>query len=238
MGSGDRSQRIRTYNFPQGRITDHRVNLTLYDLPNVLEGELDALLDRLQQEHQADELARLTEGADTRAAASARRHNRASATGRCAMPVQIHTATPADLDDAARLFDAYRRFYGQPGDLPAARAFLAARMARKESALLLARRSGEAVGFTQLYPLFSSVRMAPVWVLNDLYVDASARRGGVARRLLDAAADAARDSGAARLMLETGIDNAPARALYRNAGWAEEATQWYALDLAARDVIA
>ena len=49
VGSGDRSQRIRTYNFPQGRITDHRVEgLTLYDLPNVLEGNLDALVDRLQ----------------------------------------------------------------------------------------------------------------------------------------------------------------------------------------------
>jgi peptide chain release factor 1 len=60
VGSGDRSQRIRTYNYPQGRITDHRVEgLTLYDLPNVLEGDLDALVERLQREHQADELARL-----------------------------------------------------------------------------------------------------------------------------------------------------------------------------------
>ena len=60
VGSGDRSQRIRTYNYPQGRITDHRVEgLTLYDLPNVLEGHLDALVERLQREHQADELARL-----------------------------------------------------------------------------------------------------------------------------------------------------------------------------------
>ncbi len=64
VGSGDRSQRIRTYNFPQGRITDHRVEgLTLYDLPNIVEGNLDALIDRLQQEHQADELARLTQNA-------------------------------------------------------------------------------------------------------------------------------------------------------------------------------
>ena len=61
VGSGDRSQRIRTYNFPQGRITDHRVEgLTLYDLPHVIEGGMDALVDRLQHEHQADELAQLT----------------------------------------------------------------------------------------------------------------------------------------------------------------------------------
>jgi len=62
VGSGDRSQRIRTYNYPQGRITDHRVEgLTLYDLPNVLEGQLDALIERLSREHEADELARLTQ---------------------------------------------------------------------------------------------------------------------------------------------------------------------------------
>ncbi len=61
VGSGDRSQRIRTYNYPQGRITDHRVEgLTLYDLPNVMEGALDPLIERLAREHQADELARLT----------------------------------------------------------------------------------------------------------------------------------------------------------------------------------
>ncbi len=63
VGSGDRSQRIRTYNFPQGRITDHRVEgLTLYDLPNILAGDLDALLQRLSHEHQVDALAQLAAG--------------------------------------------------------------------------------------------------------------------------------------------------------------------------------
>ena len=58
------SLRIRTYNFPQGRITDHRVEgLTLYDLPNVIQGDMDELVARLQHEHQADELARLTQEA-------------------------------------------------------------------------------------------------------------------------------------------------------------------------------
>ena len=57
VGSGDRSQRIRTYNFPQGRVTDHRINLTLYKLDDILAGDLDALIDPLIQEHQADLLA-------------------------------------------------------------------------------------------------------------------------------------------------------------------------------------
>ena len=64
VGSGDRSQRIRTYNFPQGRITDHRVEgLTLYRLPEIIAGDLDELVDRLTREHQADELKLLTEPA-------------------------------------------------------------------------------------------------------------------------------------------------------------------------------
>ena len=61
VGSGDRSGRIRTYNYPQGRITDHRINLTLYRLSEVLEGELGALLEPLRQEYQAEQLALLSE---------------------------------------------------------------------------------------------------------------------------------------------------------------------------------
>jgi peptide chain release factor 1 len=64
VGSGDRSERIRTYNFPQGRITDHRVEgLTLYRLPEIVEGDLDELVERLTREHQVDELRLLTEAA-------------------------------------------------------------------------------------------------------------------------------------------------------------------------------
>ena len=59
VGSGDRSERIRTYNFPQGRVTDHRINLTLYKLDAVLNGDLDEIITALVTQHQADELARL-----------------------------------------------------------------------------------------------------------------------------------------------------------------------------------
>jgi peptide chain release factor 1 len=59
VGSGDRSERIRTYNFPQGRVTDHRINLTLYRLDDVLQGGLDAVIDPLVAEDQAEQLARL-----------------------------------------------------------------------------------------------------------------------------------------------------------------------------------
>ena len=61
VGSGDRSERIRTYNFPQGRVTDHRINLTLYKLEEVISGDLDAVIGPLKQEHQADLLASLAD---------------------------------------------------------------------------------------------------------------------------------------------------------------------------------
>ena len=61
IGSGDRSERIRTYNFPQGRVTDHRINLTLYKIDSIIDGDLDELIDALAQEFQAEQLATLAE---------------------------------------------------------------------------------------------------------------------------------------------------------------------------------
>jgi ribosomal protein S18 acetylase RimI-like enzyme len=148
------------------------------------------------------------------------------------LDLTIRRATLADLDVLAPLFDGYRRFYAQAGDVQRARDFLEARMSRNESVVLLAFQGDTPAGFTQLYPIFSSVRTARTWLLNDLFVAEYARRGGVARALLDAAAEFGRSEGAAGLVLETTIDNAPARALYRAAGWHEDATQWYSLSLA------
>jgi ribosomal protein S18 acetylase RimI-like enzyme len=145
------------------------------------------------------------------------------------MTPSISRAGPADLDALAALFDAYRQFYGQPSDIARARQWLRERLRFGESVVLVARRDGTAVGFVQLYPMFSSVRTAKTWILNDLYVDAGARRQGVARQLLDAAAVFAREDGAAGISLETTQDNHAARALYRAAGWQEDATQWYSL---------
>ncbi len=143
------------------------------------------------------------------------------------MTTSTHRAGPADLDALALLFDAYRQFYGQPSDVPRARDWLRERLRFGESVVLVATLDGKAVGFTQLYPMYSSVRTARTWILNDLYVDAAARRKGVARALLDAATRFAREDGAAGISLETTQDNAAARALYRAAGWNEDQTQWY-----------
>ena len=61
IGSGDRSERIRTYNFPQGRVTDHRINLTLHKIDAIMDGDLDALTNALVAEHQAEQLAAMAE---------------------------------------------------------------------------------------------------------------------------------------------------------------------------------
>ena len=143
----------------------------------------------------------------------------------------IHTAIPEDAALIAPLFDAYRQFYGQPSDVAAARDWLRSRLRFGESKVLLARRNGEPAGFVQLYPMFSSVRLARTWTLNDLFVLPATRRQGIARSLLDAAAAFAREDGAAGIQLETARDNAAARATYRDAGWREDATQWYSLSL-------
>lgn len=139
------------------------------------------------------------------------------------MTLSVRTADIHDLDRLAPLFDAYRQFYGQAPDLAAARGFLAARFAHHQSLLLLAEFDGNAAGFTQLYPLFSSVRMARVYLLNDLFVAPAARRSGVGCALLEAAAEHARALGAGGLSLSTALDNAPAQALYESLGWVRDA---------------
>lgn len=136
------------------------------------------------------------------------------------MRFSIRPATLADLDTVVPLFDGYRQFYGKPADLARARDFLMERLDQHESLILLALDEQDAgLGFTQLYPLFSSVRLVRTWLLNDLFVAAQARRHGVAAALLTAAAEQARALGAASLSLSTARDNAAAQALYESMGW-------------------
>ena len=135
------------------------------------------------------------------------------------MAIMIRRAGMEDVEAVAPLFDLYRVFYQQPSDVALARRFIGERLQHEQSVVLLAEQDGVAVGFTQLFPSFSSVRAGRAWILNDLYVQASARRNGIARSLLQAAADFARSDGAIRLELETDPDNRSAQALYRHMGW-------------------
>lgn len=134
--------------------------------------------------------------------------------------IHIVRAASKDLDDLAPLFDGYRQFYGQRSNSAAARRFLSERLERGESVIYLAHTGpGEAAGFTQLYPSFSSVSLKPLWILNDLFVRSDIRRGGVGRALLERARGHAAETGAKGLVLSTAVTNKAAQTLYESCGW-------------------
>ena len=126
------------------------------------------------------------------------------------------------LEAASLLFDQYRSFYGKPSNLNGAREFLRDRIANQESILFLAVAAEGALGFTQLYPSFSSVGMARGLILNDLFVSSTARRRGVALGLVSRAQAFAKSTGAAWLKLETAVSNTQAQALYRKLGFTKD----------------
>lgn len=127
----------------------------------------------------------------------------------------------ADLDLVAPLFDAYRRFYRQEADLQGAKRFLLERFAHNQSVIFIALDAANAIGFTQLYPSFTSTEMARIFVLNDLFVAPEARGRGVGAALLGTAADYGRRIGARRLELATETTNATAQAVYERMGWVQ-----------------
>src|SRR4051812_9748136 len=87
-------------------------------------------------------------------------------------------AVLADVDAVAPLFDAYRQFYKQAPDIGVARNFIQARLVNNESVIFVAEDDKTLIGFTQLYPTFSSEAAQRIWTLNDLYVSSAARGQG------------------------------------------------------------
>jgi GNAT superfamily N-acetyltransferase len=136
--------------------------------------------------------------------------------------MRIIKATLEDLETIVPLFDGYRVFYKQRSDPSAARTFIRARLQKEDSVILLAvSDQGEGMGFTQLYPSFSSVSMQGVYILNDLFVSEVHRGKGLGEALLEQAKEFARKEGSRGLTLETAIDN-PARRLYERLGWKKD----------------
>lgn len=145
----------------------------------------------------------------------------------------IRPALPADARLVAPLFDAYRQFYGKPAEPDVAVRFVSERLANADSAIFLALGDdGEPLGFTQLYPSFSSVSAGRVYILNDLFVAPQGRGKGIGRALLDAAAAFGREKGALRLALSTARTNTTAQGLYQSHGWVrDESFYEYSLKL-------
>ncbi|MCH6265511.1 MULTISPECIES: GNAT family N-acetyltransferase [Neobacillus] len=136
-------------------------------------------------------------------------------------------ATIKELDAVTELFDLYRQFYEQSPDTLGAREFIKSRILNGESVIFIAYDGGEAVGFTQLYPTFSSVSMKRSWILNDLYVKKEYRGKGVGEKLINKAIEMAQDTGAKGVLLETASDNIPAQGLYEKIGFKRESHYFY-----------
>lgn len=136
--------------------------------------------------------------------------------------MQIRKAQIEDLDALAILFDQYRMFYKQPSDIPAAKIFLKERMEKNESVIFVALLDDVIAGFTQLYPVFSSVSMKRCWVLNDLYVSEETRGSGLADALLSAAQEMGTETDSRWLVLQTATGNYRAQKVYERNGWKKD----------------
>jgi ribosomal protein S18 acetylase RimI-like enzyme len=147
------------------------------------------------------------------------------------MNIEIRKASVENANIVAPLFDSYRSFYKQDSDLDAAFNFIKERLQQNESVIFIAFIKDNAVGFVQLYPIFTSVGMKRAWLLNDLYIHVSARGKGVATALLDASKKFAKNTNSKWLMLQTASDNYTAQALYKKNGWKKETDLFYRFDL-------
>ncbi len=133
--------------------------------------------------------------------------------------MEISQASIEQLDDMVLLFDQYRGFYRQNSDLEQAKEFITARLQQQDSVILLATEDSNPLGYTQLFPSWSSVSMQRVWVLNDLFVLPQARKQGIAKALMDAAKDYAIATNAIRIILATEVTNKIAQNLYESMGY-------------------
>ncbi|QQM26132.1 GNAT family N-acetyltransferase [Elizabethkingia sp. M8] len=128
--------------------------------------------------------------------------------------MMIRLATLQDLESLTLIFEKYRDFYKKQGDYEGAKSFLKERISNNQSVIYIAEADGKTIGFTQLYPLFSSTRMKKLWLLNDLYVEEEYRQKGISIALIDKAKELCRETGACQLSLETSKTNMVGNNLY------------------------
>ena len=131
----------------------------------------------------------------------------------------IRTATIADLLQLSSLFNLYRVFYRKQADVEGANTYLRERIQNNESVIFVAEEENNLLGFTQLYPQFSSTRMMRSWLLNDLFIAQEHRGRGISKKLLEAAKQLARDTNAVGLLLETEKTNETGNRLYPSTGF-------------------
>ena len=144
--------------------------------------------------------------------------------------MEIYQATMEDLEGVSYLFNLYRVFYQQSSNLEGAETYIKQRLKNKDSVIFVVKQDHKYVGFTQLYPTFSSVSMKSAWILNDLYVDERARKHGVGEMLLHKAKAFAIATGAKSISLKTALDNYSAQRLYEKNEYVKD-LQFYHYEL-------
>lgn len=137
--------------------------------------------------------------------------------------MEIKRIRPHEWPLVIDLFDQYRVFYKKASDLKLAEQFIRERLDNNESVIYVAIDGNKPVGFTQLYPKYSSGRAVKNWILNDLYVDESYRKQGVGGKLINEATQFAKLNGAEFIQLETAVDNYTAQSLYHDVGFVKQA---------------
>ena len=131
------------------------------------------------------------------------------------MDIKIRQIQIGDLEVLTKLFDNYRKFYNQPSNLIASGQFLKERFLKKESKIFIAEISNsDLAGFVQLYPIFSSTRLQPMWLLNDLFIAKNFRGKGISKLLITASKKLCRETAACGLSLETEKNNTIGNNLY------------------------
>lgn len=145
--------------------------------------------------------------------------------------ITVRKATREDIEALTVLFDLYRVYYHQPSNIAAGKKYLLDRMEKEESVVFVAEQGKDLVGFTQLYPIFSSVSLQRTWLLNDLYVHGAARKQGVAVQLLNAARAHGVETDSKWLLLQTQNDNYAAQSVYEKNGWQKMSDYFYELPL-------
>lgn len=142
----------------------------------------------------------------------------------------LKQATIDDLTGVSLLFNQYRMFYNQVDDMNGAESYIRERLQQGDSIIFVMKEGDTYLGFTQLYPTFSSISMKKAWILNDLYVHEEAREKGVAESILNRAKAFALETEAVSIALSTAPDNLPAQRLYEKLGYKRD-EQFYHYEL-------
>tara|TARA_R110002073_G_scaffold45053_2_gene124633 strand:+ start:49389 stop:49847 length:459 start_codon:yes stop_codon:yes gene_type:complete len=136
--------------------------------------------------------------------------------------MNVRLATITDLNEISLLFDKYRVFYRQLSNIDQSTAFVRERFLNQQSWILVVEQEGRLVGFSQLYPMFSSVSVHRLMVLNDLFVASEKRGTGLGRALISASQRLAKEMGFETMTIATEKGNAKARQLYPEIGFKED----------------